>query len=384
MNKIRVLHIIESLSLGGAERRLINDLKFIDKSKFENAVCTLFNRTPLEEEIRALHIPVFKPELRDFKDVLGFYRLIALIKSFRPHIVHTQLFWADVLGRITAWISGVPIIVTTVQSSVYEPDAGYLFSRKRQCIDLITGHFFNRRYIAVSESVKNSISRRLGVKAEKIEVIYNSIDFNDFKKNDAKQESARLKNELGVTAAEIVLVTVGRLNPPKGHQFLFKALALIKPYIPSFKLFVIGDGPIRKELEAHVTTVGLRKEIIFLGQRNDVKELLALSDIFVFPTLSEGMPISLLEAMALAVPCIASSIEPIREVITDSQTGYLFQPADSHDLASAIRRVCESTQLRKKVGLRGAEFVKSKFDAVKGAVQLGRLYENILNGDSRI
>lgn len=375
MKKVRILHVIEGLSLGGAERRLINDLKLINKQRYECAVSILFNQFTLEEEISQSGFPIYKLNFRSFADLSGFRRLLKLIKIFKPDIIHTQLFWADIFGRIAGKISGIPS-VTTIQSSVYEPESGCLFSRKRKLLDYITGKIINGKYIAVSESVKKSIIKRLGIKEGNVRVIYNYVDSSCYDKTEQKTEN-NLKNELGLTAGDIVLSTVGRLNPAKGHNFLFEALSVLKPDFPSLKLLIVGDGPSRNELCGYARSLGIEKEVIFLGFRQDAKELIAVSDIFVFPTLSEGMPVSLLEAMTLRKLCVASSIGPIREVIEDKKTGYLFSPGNSQELASVLRSILKSGDGMSEIAMRGARFVSEKFDASKAVDELSSFYEEV-------
>lgn len=376
MERLRIMHIIEGLSLGGAERRLVNDLKFINKLRFENAVCVLFNRLDLEKEVSVLNVPLYKLNLRNSADFPCFFKLLKLIKSFNPDIIHTQLFWADILGRAAAKISGVSAVVSTVQSSVYEPESGYLFSRKRKLLDRITGMIINGNYIAVSEFVKKSIVRRLKIKEGKVRVIYNYVDSSGFEKLAPKAKD-RLRNRLGLSEEDIVMSTVGRLNPPKGHHFLLEALAILRPEFPTLKLLIIGDGPSRNMLEECARRLGIEREAVFLGMRPDVQELVQISDVFVFPTLSEGMPISLLEAMAMQMPCVASAIGPILEVINDGENGYLFSPGDSQGLASVLRGIFKSRDKMEEVGLKGAISIRDKFSAAEAVERLSALYEEL-------
>lgn len=379
---VKILHLIESLEFGGAQRRLVNDLRYIDKNRFENIVCVLFNSLSLEGEIAASGVKVYRLDFKSVFNVPGFFRLLKAIRVFKPDIIHTQLFWADIFGRIAGKILGIQYVVSTIQSSVYEPESGYLFSRKRKLLDYVTGKMVNGKYIAVSKSVKESIIRRLGIKRNNIRVIYNYVDSSSLNKIDSG-EADKLKNELGIADSDIVLSTVGRLNPPKGHRFLFEAFSILKPEFPSLKLLVVGDGQSRSELGAYARSLGIEKKIIFLGLRQDAKELIAVSDIFVFPTLSEGMPVSLLEAMTLRKVCVASSIGPIREVIEDKKTGYLFSPGNSQELASVLRSILKSGDgMINEIAMRAARFVSEKFDASKAVDELSSFYEEV-NAENR-
>lgn len=376
MEKIKVLHIIEGLSLGGAERRLINDLKLLDKERFDCAVCSLFERFGMEGEILELGIPVYKINFKGCLDPAGMARLLRRVKKFTPRIIHTQLFWADLYGRLAAVLLGVKAVLTTVQSSVYEPESGCLFSRKRKFLDRVSGKVAAARYVAVSESVRASIIRRLAVTPDRARVIYNYVDFADVKKAGL-EESRGLKRELGINGEDILLSTVGRLNPPKGHRFIFEALSKLRQEFPSLKLLVAGDGPGRADLEALAKEMGIASRVLFLGMRQDAKGIMAISDFFVFPTLSEGMPLSLLEAMALEVPCIASAIGPVKEVIEDKKTGYLFAPGNSGELAEVLRGVLNDRDAARKAAVLAALKAGEKFDGRKCARQLSEFYEEL-------
>lgn len=267
-------------------------------------------------------------------------------------------------------------MISTIQSSVYEPGNSYLFSHKRKLLDSLTGKLFNNKYIAVSNFVKKSIIRRLGIKENKVRVIYNCLDFSGlYTPGDGVLQG--LKNELGLSGNDFILSTVGRLNPPKGHRFIFEALSILKPSFPNLKLLIIGDGPSRQELEEYAGKLGIEKEVIFLGMRDDVRDLLAISDIFIFPTLSEGMPLSLLEAMAMRKPCVASAIEPIKEAVEDKNTGYLFSPGDSRGLAAVLENIFKVPGEMKETAMRGAAFVRDRFDANRAAGELTGVYEEL-------
>lgn len=374
---MKILHLIESLSLGGAEKRLINDLRFMDRDRFENTVVTLLKDNKLENEILNLGIRIYKLNLKGLFDFKNILRLIKIIRSNKIDIVHTQLFWADILGRIAGSIACVPVIITTVQSSVYEPGNPYLFSLKRKWLDRITGYLFNDGYIAVSEFVKKSIMTRLGIKGSKIKVIYNNVDISNFDGTGTDRKKL-LRKEIGVEGSDIVFSIVGRLNPPKGHKFLFEAISMMETNSSSIMLLVIGDGPSQKELENLSKKLNIEKKVRFLGLRNDVKDLIGISDVFVFPTLSEGMPVALLEAMAMQKACVASRIAPVEEVIEDKKNGYLFTPGNSEELALILKDLCFAKEKMEEIGRNAFLSVREKFSAEKMAKELERYYEDII------
>lgn len=371
--KITILHLIECLAIGGAERRLFNDLKYLDKERFRNIICYLFGREELRDEFLKLNERPYFLNTRGLFDIKSFLKLLRIIKTYHIDIIHSQLFTADIYGRLAGKICGVPAIISTVQSSAHEPGNSYLYSTKRRLIDGITGRLCTTQFIAVSEFVKQSLIDRLGINKRKIAVIPNYVDADAFRQVDLDQVR-HLRSELGLDDRECILIIVGRLDPPKGHCFLIQALRRICLREKLVKLIIVGDGPSRRDLENMCSTLELNNHVLFLGMRKDVKELLYLSDIFVFPTLSEGLSLALLEAMAVGLPCIASDIGPNREAITHEKTGLLFSPKDTDELELCILSLMNDQTKRKSLGMAAKEFVKLKFGPEYNVTSLEELY----------
>lgn len=371
---MNILHLIENLDIGGAQTRLLNDLRLLDHKKFHNIVCSLTPGGRLAEEIEKLGIKTFV--LAGAFNLLSLTRLVRIIRQNCIDVIHTQLFFTDLYGRLAGKITRVPFIVTTIQSSVYEPDNLFLYSSKRKFLDGYSGRLCNDRFIAVSCFVKNSIIRRLKFDPKKIEIIPNYIDFAALC-SVGQQDIVTLRKELNINPGEIVFITVSRLNPAKGLNYLLQAFSALCKYYPSVKLLIAGSGPSEAELKDISRVLDIEDKAVFLGERNDIKELLHMSDIFVFPTLSEGLPLSLLEAMAAGKPCIASDIGPIKEIITDNDNGILFRTKDSKDILRAMLEVIHDQQKSKQMSKKGSDLVKGKFDARMNVDLLESLYQSL-------
>ena len=359
---MNILHLIDSLDIGGAQIRLINDLRFINKTKFNNVVCSLNGKGKLSDEITSLGIK-------------SLFKLVKIIRQNRVDVIHTQLFFSDIYGRLFGKILKVPFIVTTVQSSVYEPDAGYLYSLKRKLVDRYSGIFCNRKFIAVSDFVKDSISKHLKIRKERIEVIPNYVDFVQVNKID-REKLTRLMDELCLEPKEIALITVGRLNPAKGIEYLLKAFSDLCKKYDNLRLIIVGDGFLKENLERQSSMYKISNKVMFLGERDDVKELICLSDIFIFPSLSEGMPVSLLEAMAIEKPCIASDIGPHREIINNNENGMLVRVKNAEDIVEAVKILIEKPKKARELAQNGRDFVEREFN-IQNVKQLERLYESL-------
>jgi len=383
--KIRVLHIIESLGCGGAERQLINNLKAIDKGRFTNAVCFLFDRDYLQSELLRLGIPACKLGMSSQYDWRrGLFSLRAIIKEGRFDVIHTELCWANIYGRVCGKLFSDAKIVTTIHAPTYEPqilkDDPNLKPWKLtlvRILDSLTGALCNHRFIACSEFVKRSAVKRLGYRPESIEVIYNGINLSSFHEdNSAKVVS--LRRELGLDQREAILVNVGRLIPQKGQRYLIMAMPKVLDEQPSCKLLLVGEGPMENELRNLDHDLGLEEAIRFLGTRHDVPVILQLSDLFVLPSLSEGMPVALLEAMAMRKSCIASNITSIPEVVEHGRSGILVEPQMPEQIAEAVLSVIDDSERRQAMGTRGRQIVEEKFSINTNIRSLENLYEQVV------
>lgn len=375
--KPTVLHLIESLVRGGAERRLVNDLKFMDKNRFNHVVAYLFGVDDLKGEILDLGIEVIPLNLKTRFDWVGLKKLLEIVRSKSVDIIHSQLFYADLYARMTKLFIRKIRLISTIQSSYYEPNNDYLYSRKRRLIDSLTGRVCNDRFVAVSEFVRDSIIRRLKFPADRIEVIHNYVDVENFQ-NSSPEVLQELRRRFSLDDNMPVLITVGRLDPPKGHDYLIEAFAKLIKDNAGLKLLIVGDGPSRRQLEDRVRSLNLQDNIIFTRMRSDVLELLYLADIFVFPTLSEGFPLAVLEAMAVGLPCVASDIGPNREVIESGKTGLLFRAGDLDDLTITMKRLISDVHLAKSLGCHARESVQSRFNPSGMSQKLCDLYTRVL------
>jgi len=379
--KIKVLHLIENLeAAGGAQRRLLSDLKLLDRNRFDNRLCYLFNANELEPQIKELDLRADCLNLKSVRDLVrGILRINKLLGEFKPDIIHTQLFTADICARFTSLLNNRVPIISTVQSSVYSSDDTFFHSPVRQFLDSLSARISRCHFIAVSEFVKKVTCKFLKVNEEMVEVIYNSIDVEEFSRVD-QQKLTKLKEELGLNPDERVILSAGKLNPPKGYKHLLEAMRIIADRSPlPWKVLIAGDGPERVVLEQKASALRLKEKILFLGKRADVRELLELCDIFVLPSLSEGLPLVVLEAMASQRACIAVDIEPLREMINSGIQGLLVEPANATALAEAIIKVMEDRVLAHKFAQNGFSCVKEKFNAAKTTQELERFYERVLS-----
>ncbi|MEK9158482.1 MAG: glycosyltransferase, partial [Patescibacteria group bacterium] len=288
-HKIKIIYVTAALEVGGAEMFLYDLVKHIDRQSFDVSVATVIGGGSLEPQFKALGAPIFVFGGRYSKFLGGLCearKLYHLFKKETPDIVHTQLFPADLWGRIAAKLAGVPRIVTTEQNVNVDQNC------LRETLKRWTYKLADR-VVAISTAVKKYTQESYCVPAEKIEIIPNDVDVDNL-----KSKISNLK-----TGDKKIILTVGRLVPQKGQKYLLEAFSILKNR-EGLELWLAGEGNLRSELEKQAGDLKIDNQVKFLGRRHDVPTLLAQADLFVFPSEWEGLGVAVLEAAARA--CLSS------------------------------------------------------------------------------
>ena len=385
---IRIAHLIEALGSGGAERLLYTNLKHLDRSRFESEVITVFSGAAhWKEPIRELGVDVTSLDCRSLRDVpKGVRRLRRLLQNSRADLIHTHLWAANVIGRVAGRLNGIPVI-GSIHNPDHEPDAwddGAEVSLLKRWLawsmDRWTARFGCERLVAVSEYVRRSAHERLGFPLEQIDLLYNPIDIDQFQ-SGATRGRRRLIEELSLPEGSFILLNVARVSPQKGLLYAIRALPAVREKYPETYLVSVGDTDDHRwlsRLEAEADSLGVARYMRFLGVRRDIPDLLRCCDLFVFPSLYEGLGISLIEAMASGCACVASRAGPITEVIRHGVDGWLVPPADVQALADAVRLLLSDGGRRKRLGEAAAKSVRAQFHPETAARKLEDVYEAVL------
>ncbi len=357
MEPIRLLYVIRPAA-GGMREHLLNLVGGLDPSEYritvacppDEGMVARLKRSGAEVRTFAL-----KGELSPWSDWKAALFLRRLIRSERIQLVHVHSFKAGLVARIAAGGRGRSGASSTAHPDVGHPAIGrpkvvytvhnFIFGEggkglKRRLYIFLENLLAPRtdRIVTVSGALRQDLLR-LGVPPEKVVPIYNGIDTRRFAYVRNPEVRARKRAELGLADNRFVVGTVARLIPSKGVGFLLGAVSRVLARIPGAVFLIVGDGPQRQELEGMAGRLGIGEAVRFLGFREDVPELLAAFDLFVLPSLSEGMAITLVEAMAAGRPVVASKTGGMVEVVEDGKTGLLVPPGDSEALAEAILRL---------------------------------------------
>ena len=363
---IRVLYLITDLDVGGAERVLLETVRRLDRRRFRPVVSSLAPPGPMAREFDRLGVPVRGLAMRGLGDLARAAGLLRLLRRERPDVLHTHLFHANVLGRLAARVSGVPVVVSTVH--VAEPRRWHLL------LEGLTSGLVDE-FVTVSEAVRRYMVQRAHLPTERVLVIRNGVDPSRF-----RRPRGRFRRAQGIGPQEFLITTVGRLEAQKGLTHLLRAARTLAARRPEVRFLVVGEGPQRDRLGRLARQLGLGEGVRFLGFRPDVPQILVDSDLFVLASLWEGLPIALLEAMAAGLAVVATDVEGVREAVTDGREGLVVPPGDPEALAAALERVVGDAGLRRRLAAAARRRALGEFGWDKVVADTMALYERLLSG----
>lgn len=360
-----VVHIIDSLPPDGAERLIVDVLKN-RSDEFDYIVLCLIAGGPLEEELKDIGVPVTIFGKKGKFDISLFFKLYRWLRSERPVVVHTHLFTADCWGRVAAIMSGVPGIFSTVHS------VNRWYTLVHRTIDLVLS-LFSTKIIACTSEVANTLQKKEHIASKRIENIPNGTDLKRFKNVDRLD----LESEFGVADNVVRLAVIGRLHSAKGHLDLLPVMARLKDEGLDFHLLLVGDGELRDKIENMIEGLGLERFVTMTGYRTDIPNILASIDVVLMPSLWEGLPMALLEGMAMGKAVLASSVGGIPDAIEDGYNGFLFEAGDAETLTEKIRKLLRDKNLRESLGAKAKITVETKYNAVEVSRRYESLYRSV-------
>lgn len=371
---ISVCHVAVGDLWGGAEVQLRVLLGRLARRGDLKLSVVLFNGGRLEQELSELGIPVEVYPEQQWGSARIFSKLMRGFRKDTPQIVHTHKYKDTILASLAAKLCGIPRVVRTVHG-LREPFTGMQAFKMnvyetiertvhRHCVDAIIG---------VSSQIESTYKTEGAV--SRVTCIRNGIDLE---KKPIQTDRWQTRKELGVDAEACLIGTVGRLTPVKGLSYLLQAVSILLRQRVDLRLLIVGDGVIRKDLEAQAHDLGISENVVFLGHREDTLELMQAMDIFVLPSLSEGIPMALLEAMAVSRPVVASRVGGIPEIITDGIDGYLVEAMDAEGLVNRCRRLIDSPDLARNMGDQARSRVERDFSAAGMTDQVVALYRGLI------
>lgn len=386
--KIRVLHFIHAFGFGGAHIKIMTLLKEIDNTKFSvdlalPASDAVDIRRFAMLQKKGVTIETFK--LEGSSDIFGMLRLYRLIKRRNYHIVHIhQAKFGGTIGRLAARLALSPKIVVEeagfAMNHYWINNPIYRFLHFR-VVHPIWNTFFLDRMIAVSHAVAKSTVQREKVSPRRIRVICNGIDASQF--NPSREASSEQRRVLGIPQDTFLVSFVGRFGPEKGISFLLKGFAQAFQRVNNIHLVLIGDGPLKEQLDREIANYNLAKNVTMVGWRDDIPSLLNAVDLLVLPSLNEAFGLVLLEAMAASVPVIGTQVGGIPEIIRHGRTGILVPPGSSEAIEASIIYACENQAAVDAMVKQAKHMVCDRFTSKGMAERVENLYFELVKGASR-
>jgi len=367
--KIRVMHVLYYLSIGGLEQVVLNLIKKLNRQRYQPYVACLRETGGLKAELEQIGVNVIEFNRGDGLDLKLPFDFARVLRREKIMILHTHDLGPYLYGALAAKLARVPILVHTEHSYLTQ-------NTKILKIAERVLSFGTDVIISDSLDVTRFLVKEQHINPKKIQTIYNGIDVSLFQTNT---NGSSLKTMLGLPPEARIVGTVGRLVPVKDQRTLISAMVPIVSADEKVHLALVGDGPLRDELTALARDLGIRSQVHFLGNRRDVHKLLPLFDVFVLPSLSEGLSLSLLEAMACHRPVITTNVGGNLEIIDRPEVGILVRPGDVAALTTEIRQMLYQPELAEKLGRQARRQVEARFSLEKMAENYEAIYESNLS-----
>jgi len=372
-SKIKIAYIITSSGVGGAEKILYHTVTGLDYNQYSVSIFTLKEKGVTAKELEKLGIEVHCLHMANKEGFMGWListitllKLFSYLRRLKPTIIHSFLFRANILARLAGYLTGVPIIISSIR--VMGGGKRYFHYLERMT------SFMVDHYITVSKNVKKYIVDKSKISVNKISVIYNGVKVRD--RNSLKLQNVKLPFD--IKPEDKILITVGRLHKQKGHYYLIHAILKVGKEVSNIKLLIIGEGEEENNLKNLTESLDLTDKVIFMGVRFDVESIISTAKLFVLPSLWEGMPNVLLEAMAAEKPVVATEVGGVAELVINGETGLLVPSRDSGALASAIIDLLQNDLKAKRMGRNGRIRVEKKFNISKTLKETENLYQKLL------
>lgn len=364
------MHLFATLPIGGAENLLLSILSLLNSNKYKSTVCTLGERGILANQIEGLGIEILELGLlkkgKNRNKIVN--SLTDIIEKNNIDLLHCHLYHANYLGRLAAKKAKIPCIIS-IHNTYTNP------KWHRRLINYWLAKKHTHKIIAGSQEIKQDILKYDFVSSDLIEIIPNSIDL---KKSTSYLTKIEARRKINIPTNTYTIGTLGRLEKQKGHCFLIDALAILKRSNLNIKLLIIGSGREEINLKRQAELLDLTDNIFFLGTRIDIGDLFRAMDLFVMPSLWEGLSLAMLSAMAANLPVVATQVGGVKEVLGHNDRGFIVPPYDAEKLADQIIWCINNTNLTNEIALKGASFVRSNYSDTAMIKKLELIYEHAL------
>jgi glycosyltransferase involved in cell wall biosynthesis len=376
-----LLYVFDNMEFGGGERVFAQLINRLSGERYKIMVACLPTGAFIEK-IEGRKVEVKSVDMRNRFNPGVILQLADLMKRENVEIVHSQGARADFFARMAAKLAGAPIVVSTVPM----PVEGFDVSPIRKLIYMAFNRFSERfvdRFMVVSDALEKTMIEKHKIEPRRVVKIYNGIEKDEYCISDMEIacRRSRFRKEFGLGDNVPVVVGIGRLVWQKGLEYFIEAIPNILKEFPEAMFLIVGEGPLKEKLKVKSEKLKVKNSLIFTGFRNDIKDVLASVDIYVMPSLLEGLPVVLLEAMAMMKPIVATKIEGIMETLENGVTGLLISPKDPQILSEAIVDLLIHKDKARQMGLAARKVVEDRFGVDIMVRKVEEVYEELLQID---
>ena len=375
-SKKKILFVIDALSFGGGETVFAQIIRRLPPEKYISFLASSPNKE-FYQVLDGSHVSLIPLDFSKQVNLPLIFQLKRIIKKNRIDIVHGQGARAEFYARLANKITGRAKYISSIATLVEEFEVSPLRQRLYRLFNLLSAKFVDY-FIVVSDFLKKKIINEYKIPPEKVVRIYNGIESDYFRSDSVRIKRSNIKHEFNLEKDCKIIGSIGRLAPKKGFEYLIQAIPGVLKTYPEIKVLIVGDGPLKAELRVLSEKLGVKDNVIFTGFRTDIKDILNAIDIFIMPSLVEGFPMVVLEAMAMGKPIIATRIDGIKEQIIDSETGLLVSPCDADALAKSIIHLFGNRKFRNMLGVNARKLVEKKFSIEKMIANVETTYQDLL------
>jgi glycosyltransferase involved in cell wall biosynthesis len=371
--RIKILHLISGDLWAGAESQALTLISSLNRKPELELLSITFNQGKLSQELRQLGIRTYVLDEKKNNVFQLFLKVRRILLEQKVEILHSHRYKENVIGGLAACFRRGPYLVKTVHGLV-EPYKGIKKFKLGfyNFLDRWITRLLFHRVICVSHDISQKLRKELP--NTEIICIRNCVDLERLKVGKHKKQT---KRELGFEPDSPLIGTVGRLSPIKGMEYLLRASRILIERVPDLRVLIVGEGSERMVLVQLASKLGLDSHVAFTGHREDVLNLISAMDVFILPSLSEGIPMVLLETMALSVPIVATRVGGIPEILENGQTAFLVPPKDENALADACHYLLLHKKEAEMIAEQGAKKVRECFSAESMAQNVEQIYQHL-------
>ncbi len=384
---MRIAHVITRMIIGGAqENTLYTCLDLQQLYDDEVLLITGPSEGPEGNLLEQAHaagldvclVPHLRRNIHPLHDVRGYQEVKGSLRQFSPDVVHTHSAKGGMLGRVAATTLGVPAVIHTVHGAPFHP---YQSALARQFFIACERYAATKchKLVSVADAMTESLVQAKVAPREQFETVYSGMEVEPFLESGALRQWARA--ELGFAADDVVIGKIARLFHLKGHRYVIAAARQVVEQCPNARFLLIGDGILREQLEKEIAAAGLQRHFLLVGlvPPSDIPKYIAAMDILVHTSLREGLARALPQALLSGKPAVSFDIDGAREVVSNGETGFLVPPEDIDQLALALIRLCQSSELRARLGTEGRRRTVPVFSHQAMTARLREIYQEVLN-----